>query len=407
MDAVIKRQALKICKLEQKQIRIEAIRKKDLYEFAMGIPEKPEFSAVAPISLLRAGSQVMNPYAKDDDIVLFVAYQGDRCIGYHGLLPGLLKTAGGFSKINWSTAIFVSPHFRGHGIMGRLFSRIKTLNEDFVVTGMNAQARTFYKRLGLNRLGQLFYFQLFLERLNVFGTFCRKFLSFLERRGIQSPKYLSISDRLAEKIYSIQKNIFYRMLITREIEKVNDIRYREVDQITKVTRNTEKFNNSVSGFYRGVEVINWMIKHPWIVSSDDIQEDIRKYYFSTMRETFKYIALEIFSKKEESFKGYLVLSVSKKETRTVVKMLDFYFENPKDCCTAFILTIKYAHAFLADQVEFPDDPAMHFKRSVLFKHLVKKKDRLYLYFPGTESSPLSAGPGHIAFNYCDGDTPFT
>ncbi|MFC1829598.1 GNAT family N-acetyltransferase, partial [Thermodesulfobacteriota bacterium] len=57
-----------------------------------------------------------------------MAYQGNDCVGYHGLLPGMLLIDGQLSKVYWATAFFVSPEIRGKGVGKRLLGEIKKLN---------------------------------------------------------------------------------------------------------------------------------------------------------------------------------------------------------------------------------------------------------------------------------------
>jgi hypothetical protein len=50
---------------------------------------------------------------------------------------------------------------------------------------------------------------------------------------------------------------------------------------------------------------------------------------------------------------------------------------------------------------------IYFKKTIGFKKLTKKQQRLYMFYPASRNSPLGAYKGKIAFNYCDGDTAFT
>ena len=77
--------------MEHHQIKIRKIKLKDLDEFSQNALNDPAYQNIAPISLVRAGSQAKNPHAEPDDITLLVALCNGRCVGYHGLLPGILK----------------------------------------------------------------------------------------------------------------------------------------------------------------------------------------------------------------------------------------------------------------------------------------------------------------------------
>ena len=85
-------------------LRIETIRAKDLEAFFFDYVKQASSQQISPISQYRAISQSKNPYADENDAGLLVAYSGDLCVGYQGVLPGILRTPSGNHKIYWCTA---------------------------------------------------------------------------------------------------------------------------------------------------------------------------------------------------------------------------------------------------------------------------------------------------------------
>jgi hypothetical protein len=168
-------------------------------------------------------------------------------------------------------------------------------------------------------------------------------------------------------------------------------------------------NQRVKGpsFFRGVEVINWMLKHPWLVPKGEKKIDVSNFYFSITREMFTYVAIAINSSDSGRSKGFLVLSVSKKKTKMRVKILDFYFNHPEDHEIAAYFALRYAKAHRADRVDFPASLENYFKQIAGFKKLIKKQSHLFMFYPASNHSPLALNNGKIAFDYCDGDTAFT
>jgi sensor histidine kinase YesM len=158
---------------------------------------------------------------------------------------------------------------------------------------------------------------------------------------------------------------------------------------------------------RGVEVVNWMLKHPWLVTKSEKKTDVANFYFSITREMFTYIAIAINSSDSGRPKGFLVLSVSKKKMKMRVKILDFYFNQPEDREIAAYLALRYAKVFLADRIDFPASLENYFKQTAGFKKLIKKQSHLFMFYPASSHSPLAVNKGKIAFCYCDGDTAFT
>ena len=75
---------------------------------------------VLPISKHRALSYVNNPRAKEDDIVLFVAYHNDDIIGHFGVLPDRISINASEYDIAWASSWWVDPNHRNVGTGGFL-----------------------------------------------------------------------------------------------------------------------------------------------------------------------------------------------------------------------------------------------------------------------------------------------
>ena len=394
--------------LNNGDIRIEKIKLADLYDFACKTIANPTFKKAAPIPLIRALAQSKNPYGRPDDVVLLVAYCGDQCVGYQGLLPGLLKTEVQTSRVYWGMAWYVIPEFRRRGIGKRLLEEIKNTRIDYITPQMTASAESVFRRAGYKDLGRLAYFQLRVDRLNFSAGFFDVIITFL-RKKTTYPKIISSGlMRLNRLIYSITKRVLYRLAWqSSQRRQEHSLRWKVVDQIDESVGVPLNRQVRRPSFLRGVEVVNWMLKHPWLVPKSEKKTDVANFYFSVTREMFTYVAIAINSSDSRRPKGFLVLSVSKKKKKTRVKILDFYFNNPEDHEIAAYLALRYAKVFLADRIDFPASLENYFKQMTGFKKLIKKQSHLFMFYPASSQSPLALNIGKIAFNYCDGDTAFT
>jgi GNAT superfamily N-acetyltransferase len=347
-------------------IKIKKIMLKNLEEFARNTLNDPAFGDVAPISLLRAKSQSKNPLSEPDDIALLVALHDNRCVGYHGLLPGLLKNKDRVSKIYWLVTFYLDAGFRGQGYGKRLVTEIQNTNVDLVTTGITEAAAGAYRSAGFQQLGELPYYQLRPENTQFFTAVLRSLKS--------------------------RENAFTAKSISQLTEKFEAAAARQ---------------DSIISFQRDIKTINWMIRNPWVVSSQETQEDVKHYYFSRIRDLFKFIPLEIFAPDGKARKGYLVLSISCKKNKTKLKVLDFYFHDPNDIFIAGYLALKYAQDYQADRLEYPVGLQTFFGDLTGFKQRIKRKKRLYLFYPRSHDSPLARLAEKIKLNYCDSDTAFT
>lgn len=353
-------------KLTDDQIQIRQITLKDLDEFARNALRDPVFADVAPISLLRAGSQAKNPQGAPDDIALLVALHKNRCVGYHGLLPGWLRYQAHVSKIYWLITFYLNEASRGRGWGKRLVNEIQNTGIDLVTTGITVAAAGVYRSAGFRQLAELPYCQL-------------------------RPKNISDLNGLAASLKSTGNPYISKC----------------VNQLSAQMQPAATRPDSAIAFQRDVNLINWMIRNPWVVSEPDARADVEHYYFSRVRELFKFIPLEIFAPDGKTRRGYLVLSVSRKKGTMTLKVLDYCFHDPKDIQAAAGLAVKYAADYRADRLEYPVDLAAFFENRPELRPLIKKKKRQYLFYPQSDRSPLAKLAHRLKLNYCDSDTAFT
>jgi len=353
---------------------------------------------------MRAESQSKNPYGRPEDVALFVAFSGNQCVGYHGLLPAIFNHEDNLASVYWATTFYVAPDFRGQGIGKCLLEEIKNAKIDFFVTQMTESAERTYRSAGYQDIGALDYFQLRVDRLDFLAGFFDAITPLFKKKS-PDPKGLSAS--LKRALYRLIKKTFYRIALYKSHKQQGRFSWKIVDQINESLWGARDKDLIDPVFFRGAEAVNWMLKYPWVISRSDTITDMPNYYFSDVREIFRYVAIEISSPGAGLPKGFLVLSISHKKEKTRVKILDFHFNNPTDLEIAVYLALKYAKDFLADRIEYPAGLEIYFKKTIRFKKLTKKQSRLYMFYPGSSPSPLSDYTGRIALNYCDADTTFT
>jgi len=392
--------------LKNKPIKLKKVRLKELHAFSLKALLDAAYCQVLPISPHRALSQTNNPYGHPDDIALLIAFVNNRCVGYLGLMPGLLIHNGCYLKIFYMTTFFVLPDYRGVGIGNVLLYESKHLKVDILLIGMTQNARQAFDRAGFKRLGKLVYYQLQVDRLNCLSSFLENSSKFMADKAPKLLKLNPIMNRIEAFFYFLSKKIFYRLVLNQARREKKDFTYTVVKKIKKKISDSPLSSSSRSKFYRGIEAVNWMLKYQWILSAHEEKRPLDNYYFSSAREVFKYIAAEIYSADRKFFKGFMVLSISRRKSNTVIKLLDCCFKNLTDIDIAGFMLLKYARNFLADRVEIPNRLKNYFNRQPCLKHLIKKKKRLYMFHPKGEDSSLKTALESIELSYCDSDIPF-
>jgi GNAT superfamily N-acetyltransferase len=395
--------------LKKDQIKIEKVKRKEIYKFARNAMSQPPYQSAAPISLRRALSQSNNPYSRPDDMVLLIALYDGKCVGYQGILPGLIYHNRELKSVHWSTAFFVSSDYRGKGIAGCLLKEIKKLNIDFPVTRMTESAQQAYLSAGFQELGNLTYYQLRMEKIRKLDAIFQEAETALALgpHPIEMSK-LSADARLGEgALYQRSKEIFYSKVLAGLKPAQKAYVHVRVDQIDPRAQAVIDLQSKTPCFYRGVEAINWMLKYRWIISAKTEKVEAQPYYFSLVSELFDYVALQIYSTDKKLFKGFLILSVLAKKGRTWLKILDFAFMDPADDGLAAYFGLMYANKFSADRLEFPTRLLDYFKQNPLVPPLIKRQKRLYLFYPKRHGSVLEGCRDGIELDYCDADTAFT
>jgi GNAT superfamily N-acetyltransferase len=358
--------------LAEPAVRLETIPLKHLEGFAQNAARDPAFAGTVPISLLRAASQAKNPHADPDDAALVLAYAGNRCVGYHGLLPGLLRAGQSDSKVYWLITLFVAPDFRGRGVGAALVGRILKLGADLVTTGITTGAERLYRACGFTTLGQAAFHQLRLERI----PWPARHLAYAALRWPFSRAQRRVPWRPAPRVAGDWPRI------------------GAADPGRPV-------------FARTRATADWMIAHPWVVSRQAATGDLAGYHFSTTREVFRFAALEALAPGGGAPRGCAVLSASRHKGRGQVKLLDLFFETPPEAACAGLCAVRLAHRARAERIDLPAAAAAPFARPGFPARLGKPRRRLTLYLPSSASSPLAQAAGRIALDYCDSDTAFT
>lgn len=390
--------------MSNEALRIELVRVVDLYKFYRGFHQgRADVQGTLPICRQRAFAQTRNPYADDTDIGLLVAYDGTQCVGYLGLLPGILKARNVSAKIHWFSGWFVDPHYRNTSVGAMLLMKAFALNYDFFMTGLSRHSEDAFRALHLPQVGPLKYYALNLnwptDLLTLPLRAVRRFLGLLKMR----PGWL---DRLISRsmtALAVLKGPMHRMLLRGQKTGMDGWYYEEVNQIDQgpvPPKNPE----SSAVFYRGPEIINWMLQDKWVPDADVKAVDAN-YAFLVRPTEFKYIAVRVSDVRDKAYKGFMVMALSSLDSVTVLRLLDFSFEKHDDYRCIGVVMLTYAAAHRADRIELAEPAGDWLNDSALARLLLRKKTRSY--FCRLNGSIPAACLANIELSLCDGDVAFT
>ncbi len=385
-------------------IDIKPVCLKDLYAFAKDFEKEKKPGQVIPITVNRARSQMKNPYAAPDDVVLFTAWHGKKCVGYIGLLPGILAGKNKRHRILWGSTFYLADEYRGKGIGKMLLEQLRCQPLDFVVTRITPGACRLLIRFGMKTLGRLHYFQLRVEKIHVLKKIFDIFNhsdKFQTDHGLRRTEWKNME----RYFFRLEKRIFYGAALTLMKKKASPYKAVKVSAISR----SDYFDSHQQppNFFRGPQVINWMLQNKWITSGKNDSKTGVKYHFSASRRLFSYTAIKLFSGNNKKYLGFMIFSVAASKGKTILKVLDHSLEGVQAVPAALAVSLAHAADHRADRLELPEKLGDYLMKHVFFHKFLKKQKRRYIYYSQHKNSPLERVKGKIRLDYCDGDTAFT
>ena len=364
-------------------IEIKHLNKKQLLHFV----NSSEFneSKDIPISVHRAISQINNPRAKDDDVLLLLAYHQNEMCGYLGIVPEIIYPPNKEAiRIGWLSCLWVSQNHRGKKISIRLIEQSFALwSNNIVLSDYVPGIKIIYDRTGsfddppYTRKGVRLYVGSDLYHL-------------LPPKGkvFHYLKWgLAILDNLINGFQSIRLKLIK--------EDISDLRLEYVDRIDKELNSFIKEKQGKELMRRQINELNWMLNYPWVLSVKEKDELNKRYYFSSTAKSFGYFSIKVFQ--EDKQITFLILS--KREDN--LKLIYLYHE---DCIPSIVRVLKHllikwniktftsCHTQLAKALMNSKTPAL-FKKEIKRNYLIAHKLEEIFY----ADIELQDGDGDYAF----------
>jgi predicted N-acetyltransferase YhbS len=384
-------------------VRIERIKIKDLPAVAAGFIDGAAPGTFIPITKQRAMAALHNPFAAPDDVGLLLAMQGERPVGYFGIMPVMLRHNGQLHKVHWLTTWTVTKDFIGKGLGSRLMEEAIALGVDLAIVG-SKPARRVSAKFGFREVAPLDFVQLdfaAVGRYNILSLLLRAL------RKLASIVGLRIS---IEKVDAAFSNLFENLLgwivrpwlylfaARRTNAELRDLKISPVDRVPDMPTPQQG-----SGFYRDASVVNWMLAHPWVLPVGGSASEKLDYEFTDARRGFKILAWQVSGKHS----GYIVFQSSLIRGRRLLKVLDFSFEHSPAASLLLALALKAARQEQAHSIEGPAELAEPLRASLLGRLLVQHRQRVCQVHAYSETSPMAQAWQQIRQTYVDGDTAFT
>jgi hypothetical protein len=277
------------------------------------VGELPDFIAsgeyrrceIIPITSHRALSQFKNPAADNDDIALILAYENDELLGYVGSLPDRINN----EKVFWNSCWWVDPRKGGKVALPLFYKFLLLTKSRVLLKGLTPHTQLIIEKTGLFKTikpirGNRFFLRFYLHQLISGKKTFSKYFSFL---------FYPLDFIVNGILITIQSfTLFFDH---------NNASYRIIREIDYETNDFIKKHNATDLIKREKEELNWIIKNPWVLRSDEYNKAESEHYpFSSVAKSFEYHILKIY--RTDNLVGLIVLSARNRHFKTLMCYFD-------------------------------------------------------------------------------------
>jgi len=388
-------------------IHIERVKLKDLPALAAAAVDGAAPGTFIPITKHRAAAHTHNPYAEPGDIALLLAKEGQRNIGYFGLMPVMLQHVGQLHRVYWLTTWAVAPGYLGKGLGSRLMETAIGLDVDLVIVG-SKPARRVSAKYGFHEVKPLDHVQLDLglagryNPISLLLRLLRKALSFFKLR-LRIDRIDQAAARFFDFLFApLVRPLLLRQVAAKTSDAASTIRIEQVQEVHPISADLAEG----TCFHRGVEVANWMLAYPWVLPSGRSESEDLDYGFTDARPGFAVTGWQVFSSTGERL-GFICFQSSRIRSRQVLRVLDYQFVPAAPAGLLLALAAQHGRRLGADLIEGPLELAAPLAGGLLASLLVHRRQRICQVHPRAADSPLGRAWTELRQSYVDGDMAFT
>jgi GNAT superfamily N-acetyltransferase len=250
-----------------------------------------------PITRHRALSHINNPRADADDKILYITSHNKKIVGYRLIMVDEIIINQQKEKIGWYSCVWVNPAYRGKGIAKQLVEQsLKDWNNKIIFQGPVKESQNLYYSTGVFNKASL---------SGVRG-YCRFDSASIIKSKIPSLKPISFLFKIMDAVF----NLFGDVVLKAKLAS-NKLNKGLIEVVAEVDEATNAFiiaNNKNNLFKRDKTDLNWILKYPWIIQQDHMDEVSKNYYFSSVAKKFEYINVKFLNKNKE-VEGFVIYQI--------------------------------------------------------------------------------------------------
>ena len=235
-----------------------------------------------PISLYRAISYSSNPRSNPDDIVLYLAFENEILIGYRTIMADLIHVADKEIKVGWLSGNWVLNKYRRKGIASLLLKEaLKDWNNHLLYTNYALESKAVYDKPDRFELlstnpGQRYYLRSCLATL-------------LPPRSVYFSK-MKIVLKIVDGILNWINPLPLMATLGKEDHHISTGYLSQPDDFVHAMFESEC---EATPTRRTRVELSWVLKFPWLVSSDLRRKEDKRYYFSSNPKRFEQLIIKV------------------------------------------------------------------------------------------------------------------
>jgi GNAT superfamily N-acetyltransferase len=250
-----------------------------------------------PISKHRAVSQINNPRASDDDILLVVQFDEDKVVGYLGVLPDYIFQQDEYHKAGWLSCFWIDEDYKSRNIAANLFRRIiRTWDQRILITNLVPWTGPVYEKTGLFLPSQ--------HKTGIRGYMRSNLSEILPPKGRMFKRItplLKITDFVIN-IFGDVRFWFFKGYI------LSNSRCEHLNHIDRASGDFINGHNKNNWNQRGPAELEWIMNNPWILAGTEVDYNGSRYYFSSFSKSFFYQAVK-FTDKQNNITGWALFCI--------------------------------------------------------------------------------------------------
>lgn len=240
-----------------------------------------------PISSLRISSYLNNPLAKQDDLVLYMAFDDEKLVGYRTIWRDRFFLSKKANSFGWLSGSWVHPKYRRKGISTKLFEEVyKDWEGNLMFTNYAINAKLLFdKTRQFSNIKSL-------QGTRYYSRFC---LSEILERKHKIFSYLKFIFLFFDIIfnYLVDLNfLFFKKKVLKSEVRKDEVLNPEIDSFLKDFKEKEFFK-------RDKNTYEWIKNFPWINKGKDLKKESQQYYFSLFAKDFQSNYYTFYNSKKE------------------------------------------------------------------------------------------------------------